>query len=275
MELNNEFRVGVPVPEAWKVLTDVERIAPMLPGAQLQEVEGDEYRGVVKVKVGPITAQYKGAATFVEQDEAAGRVVLKASGRDTRGQGNASALITATMTPDGEGTKVAVVTDLTVTGKVAQFGRGVLAEVSAKLIGQFVNTLEADIASSGAAAPAPAGAPAPTDAPVAGLTTAEGATTEGPPTEGPATEGTANGAAPESRGGTLLDETPAAASTAGPRRIDAPEAEPLDLLAVAGGSTVKRLAPVAGVVALLLLVLLRRRAHRAAALAQIAARAAR
>ena len=151
MELTNEFRVGVSVPEAWKVLTDVERIAPMLPGAQLQEVEGDEYRGVVKVKVGPITAQYKGQATFVERDEDAGRVVLKATGRDTRGQGNASALITATMTPDGDGTRVSVVTDLTITGKVAQFGRGVLAEVSAKLLGQFVDALEADIAASGQA----------------------------------------------------------------------------------------------------------------------------
>ena len=96
MELKNDFRVGISVPEAWKVLTDVERIAPLLPGAQLQEVEGDEYRGVVKVKVGPITAQYKGAATFVERDEAAGKVVLSASGRDTRGQGNASATINAT-----------------------------------------------------------------------------------------------------------------------------------------------------------------------------------
>src|SRR5579875_1722682 len=149
MQLNNEFRVGVSLPEAWKVLTDVERIAPMLPGAQLQEVEGDEYRGGVKVKVGPITAQYKGSATFLERDEAAGRVVLKASGRDTRGQGNASATITVTMTPDGDGTKVEVATDLTITGKVAQFGRGVLAEVSAKLMGQFVDALEADLAASG------------------------------------------------------------------------------------------------------------------------------
>ena len=151
MELTNEFRVGVSVPEAWKVLTDVERIAPMLPGAQLQEVEGDEYRGVVKVKVGPITAQYKGQATFVERDEEAGRVVLKAVGRDTRGQGNATALISATMTPEGDGTRVSVVTDLTISGKVAQFGRGVLAEVSAKLLGQFVDALEADIAASGQA----------------------------------------------------------------------------------------------------------------------------
>src|SRR5215831_6443565 len=148
MELTNEFRVGVSVPETWKVLTDVERIAPMLPGAQLQEVEGEEYRGIVKVKVGPITAQYKGQATFVERDEAAGRVVLKASGRDTRGQGNANALITATMTPEGDATRVSVVTDLTITGKVAQFGRGVLAEVSSKLIGQFVDTLQADLEES-------------------------------------------------------------------------------------------------------------------------------
>ncbi len=149
MDLTHEFRVDVPVPEAWKVLTDVERIAPMMPGAQLQEVEGDEYRGVVKVKVGPITAQYKGTATFVERDEAAGKVVLKASGRDTRGQGNATAVITATMKPDGDGTRVSVVTDLTVTGKVAQFGRGVMADVSSKLLGQFVDALEADMSSSG------------------------------------------------------------------------------------------------------------------------------
>ena len=242
MELNNEFRVGVTVPQAWKVLTDVERIAPMLPGSQLQEVEGDEYRGVVKVKVGPITAQYKGAATFIEQDESGGKVVLKASGRDTRGQGNASAIITATMTPDGEGTKVSVVTDLTITGKVAQFGRGVLAEVSGKLIGQFVQALEADLEAS-------SGAP-----------TAEGATAEPEsPAEPASASGTANGSAPSA--GT------------GPRRIESADAEPLDLLAVAGGSTVKRLAPVAGVLALMILVLLRRRA-RASRLARLAARVA-
>ena len=173
MELNNEFRVGVTVPEAWNVLTDLERIAPMLPGAQLEEVEGDEYRGVVKVKVGPITAQYKGVATFLERDEKSGRVVVKASGRDTRGQGNANAVITATMVPDEGGTRVSVVTDLTVSGKVAQFGRGALADVSSKLIGQFVDTLEADLAAGGTgqaqkepAPAAPAGeAPDPATAP--------------------------------------------------------------------------------------------------------------
>ena len=99
MDLNHEFTVSVPVDEAWNILTDVERIAPCLPGAELQEVEGDTYRGVVKVKVGPIQAQFKGQASFVERDDTAHRAVLKGEGRDTGGKGNASALITAELTP--------------------------------------------------------------------------------------------------------------------------------------------------------------------------------
>src|SRR5437764_3435140 len=142
MELTNEFRVALPLADAWKVLTDVERIAPCMPGAELQEVEGEEYRGVVKVKVGPISAQYKGKATFLERDETGGKAVLRAEGRDTRGQGNANATVTAQLVPDGEGTHVTVTTDLTVTGRVAQFGRGVMADVSSKLLGQFVSCLE-------------------------------------------------------------------------------------------------------------------------------------
>ena len=141
MELINEFEVDAPLDVVWSVLTDVERIAPCLPGAQLQEVEGDEYRGVVKVKVGPITAQYKGAASFVEKDDAGYRAVLRAEGRDTRGTGNATADITAEMAPTATGTRVAVTTDLKVTGKVAQFGRGVMADVSKKLMGQFADNL--------------------------------------------------------------------------------------------------------------------------------------
>jgi carbon monoxide dehydrogenase subunit G len=152
MELTHEFRVEVPPERAWAVLTDVERIAPCLPGAELQEVEGEEYRGVVKVKVGPITAQYKGKAHFVEQDQVAGRAVLRAEGRDTRGQGNANATITATLTPDGDGTQVSVVTDLAISGRVAQFGRGMLADVSAKLLGQFVTCLHEDLLSGAPAA---------------------------------------------------------------------------------------------------------------------------
>ena len=129
-----------------------------MPGAQLQEIEGDEYRGIVKVKVGPITAQYKGAARFLERDEAAHKAVLRAEGRDTRGQGNANATITATLTPDGDGTAVTVVTDLTVTGRVAQFGRGVMADVSTKLLGQFVDCLEGKLLADGRPASAPAAA---------------------------------------------------------------------------------------------------------------------
>jgi carbon monoxide dehydrogenase subunit G len=148
MELVNDFTVNVPVEEAWTTLTDVERIAPCLPGAQLQEVDGDVYRGVVKVKVGPILAQFKGQATFVERDEQHHKAVLKAEGRDTAGKGNASALITAQLVPDGtDATKVTVSTDLTITGKVAQFGRGALADVSTKLLGQFVDQLESTVLS--------------------------------------------------------------------------------------------------------------------------------
>lgn len=217
MDLTNEFTVQLPVEDTWALLTDLERIAPCMPGAQLQEIEGDEYRGVVKVKVGPITAQYKGVATFTSRDDTAHVAVLRAEGRDTRGQGNASATITATVTSAGEGSHVSVVTDLTVTGKVAQFGRNVLAEVSAKLLGQFVERLEADLLPGGDAAPVEAEAPAP-----AGGSTSDAAS----PTAGGATQA---------------------------RRIDSPPAEPIDLLGTAGPSLVK---PVVGLLALVLVLVL-------------------
>jgi uncharacterized protein len=160
MKLENEFRVDVPVEQAWRVLLDVERIAPCMPGAQLQEVEGDEYRGVVKVKVGPITAQYKGAARFSDVDDVNHRAVIQAEGRDTRGQGNASATVTANLQPDGDGTRVNIDSDVTITGKVAQFGRGVIADVSGKLVDQFVACLERDVLSASTEPPASA-APSP------------------------------------------------------------------------------------------------------------------
>ncbi|NBU36737.1 MAG: hypothetical protein EBS32_00625 [Actinobacteria bacterium] len=160
MDLNHEFTVPVPVADAWKILTDVERIAPCLPGAELQEVEGDTYRGVVKVKVGPIQAQFKGQASFVERDDNSHKAVLKGEGRDTGGKGNASALITAQLTSESAAsTKVVVTTDLSITGKVAQFGRGAMADVSDKLLGQFVENLNQLIASQPASAPESAAAP--------------------------------------------------------------------------------------------------------------------
>jgi len=145
MELTNDFTVDVPLDQAWTILTDLRRIAPCMPGATLQEVVGNEYFGGVKVKVGPVTVTYRGTATFVEQNPGEHRAVLRAEGRETRGQGNASATITAVLEPLGAATRVSVTTDLVVTGRVAQFGRGVLADVSNKLLGQFVHSLETTV----------------------------------------------------------------------------------------------------------------------------------
>jgi uncharacterized protein len=231
MELTNDFRVALPVERAWAVLTDVERIAPCLPGAQLQEIEGDEYRGIVKVKVGPITAQYKGQAKFLSLDPDAHVAVLRAEGRETRGQGNANATITANLTPDGEGTAVAITTDLTVTGRVAQFGRGVLADVSAKLLDQFVADLEKTVLVDEAPAEAveveledPIEATQP-DAEQPGVP----ASADPEPVEGEV----AMAVAP-----TEGSEKPAV------RKIDSAEPTPVDLLDTAGTPVAKRVAPI-------------------------------
>ena len=141
-QLVNEFTVNRPIDEAWAVITDVERIAPCLPGAQLQEIEGDVYRGIVKVKLGSITPQFKGQATFIERDDDAHKAVLKAEGRDTGGRGNAAAEIEAqaeSLSPTS--TRVIVTTDLHITGRVAQFGRGIIGDVSKKLMAQFAGNL--------------------------------------------------------------------------------------------------------------------------------------
>ncbi|OBA94154.1 carbon monoxide dehydrogenase [Mycolicibacterium fortuitum] len=146
MELNNEFRVAVPAAKTWEVLTDVERVAPCLPGATLLSVDGDDFTGAVKVKVGPITVSYQGNAAFQEKDAAAQRVVLKANGKETRGNGTASAVVTAQLKDEGaDSTLVVVTTDLAISGKAAQFGRGVLADVAGSLIDQFARSLESEL----------------------------------------------------------------------------------------------------------------------------------
>ena len=138
MELVNEFRVPVPIDKAWEVLTDVKRIAPCIPGAELLSVDGDDFTGKVKVKVGPISVAYQGNGTFLEKDAAAHRAVIKGTAKETRGQGNAAAIITCELKDEGpDATACVLTTDLTISGKAAQFGRGVLADVSGKLIGQF------------------------------------------------------------------------------------------------------------------------------------------
>jgi len=261
MELTNDFEVGLPLDEAWAVLTDLERIAPCMPGAQLQEVEGDEYRGVVKVKVGPIAAQYKGVATFVSQDADARVAVLRAEGRETRGQGNANATITATLTPAGEGTAVSLATDLQITGKVAQFGRGVLADVSAKLLTQFVECLERTVlADAPAAEPEPAVAEA---APSRGAPTTEGSEAAKPVAAKPVSTAAPQGAKPAAAATAPQGQKPAAAATHVPsstaasaasapsvRTIDGPEAAPVDLLGTAGTPVAKRVGPVLAGIAL-------------------------
>ena len=212
MELNHHFTVNVPVAEAWKILTNVELIAPCLPGAQLQEVEGDTYRGVVKVKVGPIQAQFKGQASFLERNDVDHKAVLKGEGRDTGGKGNASALITAQLTSiSPTSTKVEVNTDLAVTGKVAQFGRGAMADISDKLLAQFsqnLNTLISEI---------------PSETPAASAAEVVEPTTSAEPVV---------------------------------RKIDSPEAVPLNLLDAAGSTMLKRALPVIAGIAVLIIVLI-------------------
>lgn len=236
MRIDNSFTVGLPAEDAWKVLLDVERIAPCMPGAELQEVAGEEYRGVVKVKLGAITAQYKGAVRFAEVDEAGRRIVLRAEGRETRGQGNASATVTATLRAAGEGrTEVAIETDLTISGKIAQFGRGVMADVSSRLLAEFATCLERTIL---------AGEP---PAPAATVTTAEIVADE-----------VADVALADPERAAQLVE--AVAPTV--RTVESRPAEPVDLLAVAGGSVAARAVPAAIVGVLLMQVLPKGRLKR-------------
>ena len=144
MQLSNTFTVGVPLEEAWATLLDLERVAPCLPGAAITDVDGTDYHGGVKIKVGPITAQYRGTASYVETDPVAHRAVISARGKDVGGQGNAEATIVATLTQFGDGTRVQVDTDLDLSGRVAQFGRGVIGDVTGRLLTQFSKNLEAE-----------------------------------------------------------------------------------------------------------------------------------
>ncbi|MFZ9356247.1 MAG: SRPBCC family protein [Ilumatobacteraceae bacterium] len=221
MDLHHEFTVPVPAADAWRILTNLERLAPCLPGAQLTEVEGEIYRGQVKVKVGPIVAQFKGQASFVSRDDTNYTASLKAEGRDTGGKGNAAATITARLESTGTSSaKCTVDTDLNITGKVAQFGRGALADVSDKLLLQFVDNLNALIAKEGVAVPSVTPGDRPTAAPSAAAA---------PATQQPAAKNA---------------EQPAV------RKIEQhDEVAPLDLLEAAGGTVLKRLTPVFIVIA--------------------------
>jgi len=218
VKIDNEFTVSVPIDQAWEVLTDLAAIAPCLPGAQLTGVEGDTYTGKIKIKVGPVTSEYAGTASFSEKDDAVYRAVIDAKGRDPRGAGNASAIITASLRPDGARTVVSVDTDLKISGKVAQFGNAMIAEVSEKLLGQFVDCLELKLT-----ARPPVAAPEPS---ATTTTSAQG-------------ESAALPKAP-----TLTQPTP--------------EPEALDLMQLAGGTVAKRVVPLAIGVAVVVAVVIYR-----------------
>src|SRR5918911_660622 len=143
--MENEFTVDAPVEQAWETLLDLERITPCLPGAALEEESGDEYKGTMTIRLGPVTQKYNGTVSFEETDEESRRAVLKADGKDARGQGTASATITSTLSEENGGTKVRVETDMHLTGRAAQFGRGVQQDVATKLINQFAECLEKEI----------------------------------------------------------------------------------------------------------------------------------
>jgi uncharacterized protein len=223
MKIDNEFTVGVPIDRAWRVLTDLEGIAPCLPGAQLTGVKGDTYSGKVKIKVGPVVSEYAGTAQFTEKDASAYRAVIDARGKDSRGAGTASAAIHAQLRADGGRTVVTVNTDLNITGKIAQFGSGMIKEVSAKLLGQFVRNLEAKLL-----------IPVETSLPDAEAI--------------PVLDATASAKAQVTRPKAEVAPVPVGAETATPLRRQ-PEPEPLDLMSLAGRSIYKRLIPlVVGIV---------------------------
>jgi uncharacterized protein len=233
-KLLNEFTVIRPIEETWKVITDLERIAPCMPGATLEEVDGEVYRGTVKVKLGAISTAFKGQANFIERDDTNHRAVLKAEGRDTTGKGNAAAEITAHLEEiDPATTKVVVETDLHITGKVAQFGRGIMGDVSKKLINQFATNLNTMLDQQPEAAE-PAPEPA-VESASAGNGGGDSETSSG-------TDGSTNGAAASAA---------SAIRDSGVRKINGPAAAPIELSDVAGSAILKRILPLVGGLALL------------------------
>ncbi len=242
MELDNVFTVPVPPDQAWDVLLDVERIAPCMPGATVDEFDGDVVNGRIKVKVGPVSLTYRGTAKFTERDPEAHVVVLEASGKETRGAGTASANVRAELTPDdsGHGTQVTMHTTMNVTGRPAQFGRGVMVEVGGKLVDQFAQNLgklitggsdESGLAAAGSAGP---GSAAPADtAPAADAS---------PASSGGSVDG-AGVTAPGAVNGTAQDAAPAAtATTTAPPPAPAGD-DSIDLVKLVGPAILKRVVP--------------------------------
>jgi carbon monoxide dehydrogenase subunit G len=241
VRLDHEFTVPAPIDEVWRAVLDPERVAPCMPGATLTSVEGDKFKGTVKVKLGPVSLLYKGSGEFLEKNADERKIVIKASGKDSRGAGTAAATVTVTLTAEGGSTKGAVATDLNVTGKPAQFGRGMISEVGGKILDNFAANL-ADMlgeASEGKGEDTAAG---------------ESKTSEGA-TAGATTETAGGAGADAATGRPKLESVKPTAST--PR-----EAEPIDLVDYAGASVAKRVAPALAALAALFAFLAVRRLLR-------------
>jgi carbon monoxide dehydrogenase subunit G len=263
MRLDHEFQVPVSAAQAWPILLDIDRIAPCMPGATITKVDGDDFEGTVKVKVGPITVTYGGTASFLEKDESQRIAVIEARGKETRGSGTATARVTAQLFDQGDTSRVAVTTDLSITGKPAQFGRGVMVDVGNKLLNRFADCLAKELGSDAVAAPAPAPEGAPPASEQAGVPAeSQAASVNGSaPVTAPAE---VSAAAPGGTGTPSAPSTPAPAPVAAAapvREAVRPEAEPIDLLDAAGGAVAKRVIPVIGAAAVLaiLFAVLRRR----------------
>ena len=265
MKIDYEFTVGVPVDQAWSRMLDLEKIAPCLPGAAIQEeVDDGEYEGTMKVEIGPITVSYKGTVKFEETDETDHHAVLRATGREARGQGTASATIVSTLRQEGNGTRVNVETDMMLTGRVAQFGRGLTQDVAKRMLDDFAVCLEREISGRDAAEPVPemgtaTGATAADNAAGAGSTAVgkDPAAVAGAGVEGAIVAGSgpseAAAAAP-----TTPTQQPAIQEIT--RREPSEEPELLDLDGAGRDAIPKRLSPVlAGIGTLLALLWLLRR----------------
>ena len=260
MQLENKFTIDAPIEKAWVALNTPDMIAPCFPGATLTEYEGDSFTGTVKVKLGPISLTYKGKGTYVDRDDANHTVKIEASGRDSRGNGTANATVTGSLVADGpDKTAVTMVTDMTITGRPAQFGRGVISDVADKIINQFAGCVAQKLSPPAEVTPAPAAAPA---------ATAEATGNSSNGSSGTASTATATAADPALATTQVAEAppAPAAATAVTPARATGPvrsEIDAIDLLDTAGSPVLKRLAPVAGGGLLLVLVILLIRRLRA------------
>jgi carbon monoxide dehydrogenase subunit G len=221
MQLTHDFTVPAPPEVTWQTFMDLERVGGCFPGATVTEVTDDGFSGTVKVKLGPIALQYAGSGSFVERDDEAKHAVIEAKGKDKRGNGTAGATVTIQLAPADQGTRVDVTTELAVTGKPAQFGRGVMQDVSDKLLQQFIGCIEGELAAAG-------GAPAPVEAAAASGEAEPSATTAEAPTPEPSAPETAAPAAAAPAATAPASAPPAAAAPA-PRRPAPPADDSIDL----------------------------------------------